>query len=171
MRIKLSFLPALILSLIFISCQKENASTGNNDPVNQNTTGFNVNAELLLKLVNDVRQSGCNCGSTAMPPVAPVTWNALLAKAAYDHSADMQAKDYFDHTGLDGSTPGTRITNAGYTWKTYGENIASGYTSETAVINGWLTSEGHCLNIMNANFKEMGAGRAGNYWTQEFGTR
>ena len=46
------------------------------------------------------------------------------------------------------------------------ENIANGYASEQSVMNGWLGSEGHCKNIMNGSFKEMGAGREGNYWTQ-----
>jgi uncharacterized protein YkwD len=164
---KSSFLVTVLLALIFISCKKENGDSNNNPPVNQN----NVDADLMLKLVNDVRQSGCNCGGTAMPPVPPVTWNALLAKAAYDHSADMKTKNYFSHTGVNGSTPGSRFTAAGYTWVTYAENISLGYTSETAVMNGWLTSEGHCLNIMNANYKEMGAGREGTYWTQAFGSR
>ena len=106
-----------------------------------------------------------------MPPVAAVVWNDKLAKAAYDHSADMKANDYFSHTGLNGSTAGQRITAVGYTCKTYGENIANGYTTEQAVMTGWLNSEGHCKNIMNGNFKEMGAGRQDNYWTQVFGAK
>ena len=55
-----------------------------------------------------------------MPPVAAVIWNDKLAKAAYDHSVDMKSNDYFSHTGLNGSSPGQRITAAGYSWKTYG---------------------------------------------------
>ena len=106
-----------------------------------------------------------------MPPVSPVTWNDQLAKAAYEHSADMKTKNYFEHIAPDGSNPGERITATGYIWRTYGENIALGYKDEQAVMNGWLTSEGHCKNIMNANFKEMGAGREGNYWSQEFGAK
>jgi uncharacterized protein YkwD len=56
-------------------------------------------------------------------------------------------------------------------WKTYGENIANGYGTEQAVMTAWLASEGHCKNIMNASFKEIGAGREGNYWTQVFGAK
>lgn len=36
-------------------------------------------------------------------------------------------------------------------------------------MNGWLTSQGHCANIMNSSFAEMGIGRVENYWTQDFG--
>jgi len=165
-------LAVLLSSVLIYSCTKTDI------PVNDQTdsgTGntatvvYNVNKAKLLDLVNTVRKTGCNCGSTTMPPVTAVTWNDKLAKAAYDHSVEMKANDYFSHTGLNGSDPGQRITAAGYSWKTYGENIAKGYTSEQAVMNGWLSSEGHCRNIMNGNFKEMGAGRQDSYWTQDFG--
>src|SRR5688500_15383544 len=161
MKMKFPIVLAVVSSMLLVSCSKENGATenGTENPVTPGTTNFNVNTTQVLQLVNQVRQSGCNCGTTAMPAVAAVTWNDLLAKAAYDHSVDMESKNYFDHTGLNGSTPGTRITAAGYTWKAYGENIAKGYTSETAVVNGWLASEGHCKNIMNAGFREMGVGR------------
>ncbi len=167
------------LSVLIFSCKKddllvnnetENTGTENNGG---NTSGivYNVNKTKMLQLVNNVRQTGCNCGSTVMPPVAPVTWNDKLAKAAYEHSLEMKINNYFSHTGFNGSNAGQRITAAGYLWKTYGENIAKGYTSEQAVVSGWLSSEGHCKNIMGANFKEMGAGREENYWTQVFSAK
>jgi uncharacterized protein YkwD len=44
---------------------------------------------------------------------------------------------------------------------------------------GWLDSPGHCANLMDPSFTEMGAGYAVNpnskagtaYWTQVFGRR
>ena len=166
----------LFSSVLIISCTKtdipSNEQTGTpgtgSNGGNTATVVYNVNKVKLLDLVNAVRKTGCNCGATAMPPVPVVTWNDKLAKAAYDHSVEMKANDYFSHTGLNGSNPGQRITAAGYPWKTYGENIANGYTTEQAVMNGWLSSEGHCRNIMNGYFKEMGAGRQDTYWTQVF---
>ena len=59
----------------------------------------------------------------------------------------------------------------GYNWRTYGENIAKGYANEKDVIEGWINSEGHCRNIMNPNFQEIGIGKEGEYWTQVFGTK
>lgn len=167
-----------IAALLVVSCTKEDVTVepapGNNNPSNNGSTTaivYNVDKTRLLQLVNNVRQAGCNCGSTYMRPVAVVTWNDKLAKAAFDHSAEMKANEYFSHTGLNGSNAGQRINAAGYAWKTYGENIARGYANEQAVMNGWLSSEGHCKNIMNGSFKEMGAGRQGDYWTQLFGAR
>lgn len=133
------------------------------------TTASTVDKATLLQLVNDVRAKGCNCGSTYMQPVGPVAWNDKLEQAALAHSQDMNKNSYFDHTGLDGSTPGTRVTLAGYQWMAVGENIALGYTSEKAVVDAWIASEDHCKNIMNGLFTDMGVARDGLYWTQEFG--
>lgn len=155
-----------VLSLCLYSCTKDIT-----DPGGHPGPSYNVNGTLLLQLVNNVRQSGCVCGSTNMSPVSPVSWNDQLAKAAYDHSSDMKTNNYFSHVGQNGSSAADRIRNAGYNWKTYGENIAQGFTTEEAVVNGWLGSEGHCRNIMNPSFTEMGVGREGNYWTQVFGAK
>jgi uncharacterized protein YkwD len=169
---KILLLPALFV--LFFSCKKEDSTTkttDNSNPTNNNGVVYNVNKSTLLQLVNNARQTGCTCGTTVMPPVAAVTWNDELAKAADDHSVDMKTKNYFSHTGSDGSDPGVRITAVGYSWQAYGENIALGYADEQAVMNGWLNSEGHCKNIMNAGFVEMGAAREADYWTQDFGKK
>jgi hypothetical protein len=133
--------------------------------------GVAINKTVLLQLVNQVRKSGCTCAGKYYPPVPTLQWNDQLEKAAMAHSQDMSAKKYFSHTAPDGSNGGVRIERAGYHWMAYGENIASGYKSEQEVIRGWLSSPGHCKNIMNKNYREMGVARAGNYWTQTFGAR
>ena len=130
-----------------------------------------LNKELILKLVNEARRKGVQCGDVWYPPVLSLAWNIQLEAAATLHSADMYRKKYFSHIEDDGSTANTRIEKAGYTWMTYGENIAFGYSTEQAVVEGWLKSPGHCKNIMNKAFKEVGIGRAGDYWTQDFGAR
>jgi uncharacterized protein YkwD len=71
-------------------------------------------------------------------------------------------------TILDGSSPGERITVAGYVRRTYGENIATGYGDAQAAMDGWISSAGHCANLMNPNFTEMGGATYGIYWTQGF---
>jgi uncharacterized protein YkwD len=117
----------------------------------------------VLALVNSERgKVGCS----------PLTLNAKLSKAAQDHSADMASHQNMSHTGSDGSDPGQRITNAGYTWSAYGENVAFGYSTPEAVMAGWMSSPGHKRNILDCGFKEIGVGLAqpGSYWTQDFGT-
>jgi uncharacterized protein YkwD len=130
-----------------------------------------VNKSQLLQLVNEVRQKGCQCGETYYYPTTTVSWNNQLEQAAYNHSSDMYHNKYFSHTGSDGSDAGVRIDRTGYNWMAYGENIATGYTTEKDVVDAWIKSPGHCRNIMNKAYKEMGVARVGNYWTQEFGAR
>lgn len=122
----------------------------------------------MLAQVNELRRNGCQCGDTFYPPVEPLSWNSLLEDAALRHSKDMQANDIFDHIGSDGSNFGDRVTSAGYRWRAVGENIAAGYTDVDAAVQGWISSEGHCKNLMDANFTELGAAQQGVLWTQVF---
>ena len=92
---------------------------------------------------------------------SPVTFDARLGEAAQTHASDMLAQNYFSHTGLNGSTAGERITAAGYTWRTYGENIAQGQTSQAQVLTAWTNSSGHHANNINPNFEDFGLGKAG----------
>jgi uncharacterized protein YkwD len=89
-----------------------------------------LNKSLVLQLVNDVRKKGCRCGDTWYPATTSLTWNAQLEQAALVHSNDMYANNYFSHAAKDGSKAGNRLDEAGYHWRTYGENIAFGYRSE-----------------------------------------
>lgn len=110
----------------------------------------------LLRLVNERRARGAVCGTQSLPAAPALSWKASLAQGAARHSQDMVDKSFFSHTGSDGSSAGQRISAAGYSWSRWGENIAYGYTSSAAVVEGWMKSEGHCRNIMNAAFTEMG---------------
>ena len=128
----------------------------------------NINKTKILKLINNARTKGCNCGSDYYPPVNKLVWNDKLEKAAQNHSNYMNTKNKFSHKGKNGSNPGTRISKTGYNWSTYGENIAAGNTTEEDVIQGWLDSPGHCSNLMNPDFTEVGVATSGPYWTQVF---
>jgi uncharacterized protein YkwD len=130
-----------------------------------------VNKARVLKLVNAVRAKGCQCGGTWYGPAPAVAWNEKLEKAAQKHSNDMNRSRRMNHRGSDGSDAGQRMKRAGYTWRTYGENIAMGQRSEDEVIVSWLGSAGHCRNIMNPAFREMAVARTGKYWTQVLGKR
>ncbi len=136
--------------------------------------------EEFLEAVNQARSVGRMCGSAAYGSAPAVSWSDALAMAAYLHSEDMAWNDFFSHTGSDGSSAGQRITRQGYAWRTYGENIAVGYPTVSSVIQGWLGSEGHCRNIMNPAFTEIGAGYvvgpyggnpAARYWTFDLADR
>jgi uncharacterized protein YkwD len=145
-----------------VACSAKPITGHQNTSANDNR---NVDKEVLLQLVNKARSGGCNCGDTWYPKVPVVKWNNQLQEAAQEHSTDMYKKNYFSHNSPTGSNAGDRIQKAGYQWKLYGENIATGQTSEQQVVAGWLKSPGHCKNIMNASFTDIGVGREGNLWT------
>ncbi|HEY0680114.1 MAG TPA: CAP domain-containing protein [Chitinophagaceae bacterium] len=141
------------------------------DTIDRADISFNVNRNIILKSINEIRAKGCKCGGKFMKPAPPVSWNNQLAQAALQHSRDMKKKDYFGHVSKSGSNPGDRIRAAGYKWIAYGENIAFNDSDERSVIDGWLKSVNHCKTIMNPIYKEVGVAREGAYWTQDFGTR
>ncbi len=126
----------------------------------------------ILKLINSARATPRTCGTRTYAAARPVTWSMLLETAAQQHSDDMATRNFFSHTGSDGSTPASRISNTGYQWWYIGENIAAGYSTPKAVIDAWLRSSGHCANIMNGRIEEIGVAKAVNpssrygvYWT------
>lgn len=133
--------------------------------------------QAILALVNAARARPRTCGTQAFGPAGPLAWNPLLGRAALVHSTDMAQKHYFNHKQPDGTLPADRATAAGYRWVRVGENIASGQRSAEEAVASWLDSPGHCANIMNPAFTEMGAAYAINpqnrnrtaYWTQVFG--
>lgn len=130
----------------------------------------------FLNKINRVRQQGCNCGATYMPPAPPVVWNGQLEIAAIGHARDMADNQYFSHTSRDGRSMEDRVVLAGYTFKRYrsfavGENIAQGQMSIAEVMQGWFNSPGHCKNLMNPSFKEVGVAENNTYWVQDFGGR
>lgn len=111
-----------------------------------------------------------------MPPAPPIVWNNTLEASAIGHAKDMEYRNYFSHTSKDGRSIEDRILEAGYTYEGYrsfaiGENIAYGQRSIAEVSDGWFKSEGHCRNLMNPDFKEIGIARSGLYWVQDFGGR
>jgi len=132
----------------------------------------------VLARINQVRAKGADCGVDGVfVAAAALTWNDKLTAAAEGHSQDMAAKNYFSHTSADGRTLADRINASGYAWSSAGENIAAGYPNVNAVMDGWIASPGHCANLMNAGFAEVGVvcvpGLAGDtystYWTMDLG--
>jgi uncharacterized protein YkwD len=130
----------------------------------------------MLALVNAKRTAGTTCGGEAFPPVPPLTLQSNINRAADAHAADMATRNYFSHTGANGSDPGNRMTAAGYAWSAWAENIAAGQTTPESVIAALFGSTGHCHNFMSSAVTQIGFGRAqnsasayGNYWVADMG--
>jgi uncharacterized protein YkwD len=130
----------------------------------------------VLSLVNSERAAhGC-------PAVA---WNVQLTAAAQGQSRDMAELNFFSHTNPNPAhaTADDRVRAADYGGSFTGENIAAGYSSAAAVMQGWMNSPGHRDNILNCASTQIGIGYyyqaddqpfSGSgpyyyYWTQVFG--
>ncbi len=103
----------------------------------------------IVDLTNAVRRS------LQIPELAQ---NALLDQAATAKGKDMLAKAYFAHTSPQGVTPWSWIRNAGYKYRSAGENLAVHYTSAEGVEDAWLASPSHRANIVSTKYSEIGVG-------------
>ncbi|MFT4285638.1 MAG: CAP domain-containing protein [Protaetiibacter sp.] len=92
-----------------------------------------------------------------------LSWNGTLASRSCSFAAELASRngDLY-HSSFGGG------------FSTWGENVAYGYGSASAVVAGWMNSSGHRANILNGAFTMMGAcsstsstGRV--YWVQQFG--
>lgn len=115
----------------------------------------------VIRLVNEARVSY---------GLKPLTENWELSRVARYKSQDMRDRHYFSHTSPTYGSPFEMIKAFGLSYRTAGENIAYGYRTPKAVVDGWMNSSGHRANILNASFTQIGVGYVpnGNYWTQMF---
>ncbi|MGQ9584280.1 MAG: CAP domain-containing protein [Anaerolineae bacterium] len=127
----------------------------------------------ILELTNRARrQAG----------VPPLKLNETLHIVARGHAQDMADNDFVSHTGSNGSNLSQRLREAGYTgWLAAAENVAAGFSSPEAVVQGWLGSAGHRNNLLHPNLREIGVayvydatdtyGPYHHYWVQVFSSR
>jgi uncharacterized protein YkwD len=138
---------------------------------------WQAEGQKLLAQINGARATARQCGDQAFAATGPLSWNATLGRVAEAHSRAMANGNYFAHKDQNGHTPGDRAELAGYSGMAIGENIAAGLDTSQRVVDGWLASPGHCRNLMNPQFRELGAAYAvdpksdaGIYWTALFGS-
>lgn len=115
----------------------------------------------VIRLVNEIR------AENGLPAL---TYNWELSRVARYKSQDMKDNRYFSHTSPVYGSPFEMMRSFGIAYRSAGENIARGYATPQAVVNGWMNSSGHRANILNASFTQIGVGYVaeGSYWTQMF---
>ncbi len=104
--------------------------------------------------------------------IGPVTVDLKLTYAAETHSRYQASISTMTHLSANGTNGGVRLHNVGYSWSTYGENVAAGQANCTLVMGAWMNSAGHKANILNARFVHIGIGAISNakgvvYWTMD----
>jgi uncharacterized protein YkwD len=77
-----------------------------------------------------------------------------LNRSAQGWTNAMVDGNFFSH----GGDFAGRISAVGFNWASAGENIATGYATPRQVVAGWMASTGHCQNILNPDFRDVGTG-------------
>ncbi|MGY5135943.1 CAP domain-containing protein [Streptomyces nigrescens] len=118
--------------------------------------------EQATALINQ-RRARAGCG--------PLRIERRLHAAAQRHSADMAARQYYEHETPDGTGPDERITATGYQWSSWGENLHRGPRTAADAVNDWMGDSMHRDNLLNCAFTEVGIGvvqgTGGPWWTQD----
>jgi uncharacterized protein YkwD len=97
-------------------------------------------------------------GVRASSGLPALTFDAALNAAAAAYARNMATRGFFSHTGLDGSTPFSRIVAAGYAGGFKGEAISAGQPTAQQAITGLLGSPPHAAILLDASAFEVGVG-------------
>ena len=103
--------------------------------------------------------------------VQAIIKSEALTLAAQKHADDMARNNYFSHTGLNGSSHFQRIKAENYVACYIAENIAKGQKTPSAVMEGWMNSEGHRANNLSVRAQEFGIGQSGRVWVLVLATK
>ncbi len=152
------------------SSENNTNGSGNNTPDNNHSNSNGLGQtnpsqiafeEQVLSLVNAER---------AKKGLSALTMHEDLRNAARLKSTDMYQNNYFSHTSPTYGSPFEMLKTLGISYQAAAENIAQGYTTPEAVVNGWMNSSGHRANILNSTYTHIGIGydSNGHYWTQLF---
>ena len=115
----------------------------------------------VIRLVNEHRRAN---------GLADLSYDWELSRVARIKSQDMRDNGYFAHNSPTYGSPFNMMKSFGIKYRSAAENIARGYATPKAVVDGWMNSSGHRANILNPSFTHIGVGYTsdGNYWTQMF---
>jgi len=107
----------------------------------------NINAADLLAATNAAR---------AANGIAALKVDSRLNQSATLKALDMFSKDYWAHTSPDGISPWYWFTQAGYSYRFAGENLAKDFDTSQGVVDGWMNSSSHRANLLSPNFVDVG---------------
>lgn len=129
-----------------------------------------ISPEEIIRLTNAQR---------AAAGLSEVKLDSQLSAAAAQKAADMFARNYWAHVSPIGTQPWYFITNAGYSYRYAGENLARDFSDAKSVVDAWVASPTHRDNLMNSHYQDIGItvvdgtleGRETTLVVQIFGTK
>ena len=146
----------LTLILAISGCSEETAPSGSPQNDNQPPSSGPSLEQDIFDLINEART-----GNSLQPLTRDSTMDAL----ALQHSQDMERANRLSHDGFDARASDITDKLGAHS---VGENVAVGYATARAFVDGWLGSEGHRNNIMTPSYKRTGIGYCEGYATQIF---
>ena len=182
-------------TLLIMGCGEASSTNTVHEITNQEEVSkINISQQEFLDAINEARSIPRDCYPNdptrgEMKATHPLTWNNELYASALEHSIDLAESNTFSHSGSGTASDITgdgnpskffeRIVANGYNnYYSVGENIAGGQKNLKEVMDAWLKSPGHCVNIMKDTFTEVGVAVVlnedstyGIYWTQNFGSK
>lgn len=110
--------------------------------------------------------------------VPPLKLNDQLCEAAQGYAETLLATGQVYHADALGRRADYRVSQVGYFYHRLGENLAAGQLNYARALELWLQSPPHRANLLNPDYRELGAGFAADdttryrtAWTQLLGTR
>lgn len=85
-----------------------------------------------------------------------LTLDSQLSAAAARKAADMFARNYWAHVSPIGTQPWAFITDAGYSYRYAGENLARDFADPQSVVNAWMASPSHRDNLLSNRYQDIG---------------
>lgn len=114
-------------------------------------------------LLSSTNQQRANNGKKAL------VINGKLNQAAQAKANDMAQRNYWSHNTPEGDAPWVFIDQAGYSYKTAGENLAYGFATSADTVVGWMNSPPHKANLLSSNYVDVGFGYANSADFQDSG--
>ena len=163
---------AVFLDRAILFDQKRNTGVIKYDAVNKTYTdssvyAINETAKQTARLVNLER------AKVGLPSLVV---DAPLSKIATIKAEDLNKNEYFAHKSPTYGDPWDMAAHFGYSYRSFGENIAFGQETPEEVVKAWMNSPGHKANILNKDYTNIGAGITKNaqgriYWVHMFSSK
>ncbi len=152
--------------------QKRNTGVIQYDAINKNYTdsSHSVDSETAKQTTRLVNLERAKVGLLAL------AIDDQLSKIATIKAEDMNKNDYFAHKSPTYGDPWDLAIHFGYSYRSFGENIAYGQQTPEEVVKAWMNSPGHKANILSKSYTNIGAGIAKNaqgrlYWVHMFSSK
>jgi len=115
-----------------------------------------------LEEINKRREQPADCRTQgSFDPAPPLKLDPYLHCSSRFHSYWMGQNGALEHDspgGALGEDPWQRIESTGFPGYATGENVAAGYDNPVDVVDGWMSSDGHCSIIMSPDSTHAGVG-------------